>query len=118
MLPEWYRIEMSDAMTVAAALAGGRRVVAVGTTSTRTLETLVRGAGFSDASEGWTDLYIHPGHEFKAVGGLVTNFHLPRSTPLLLASAFLGREDLLEAYAEAVTLGYRLFSFGDAMLIL
>lgn len=118
MLPEWYRVEAEDAAAVARARGEGRRVVAVGTTSTRTLETLAAGPGFSSAAEGWTDLFILPGHEFRAVGGLVTNFHLPRSTPILLAGAFLGREPLLEAYREAVSMGYRLFSFGDAMLIL
>ncbi|MBI5883040.1 MAG: tRNA preQ1(34) S-adenosylmethionine ribosyltransferase-isomerase QueA [Elusimicrobia bacterium] len=118
MLPEWYRMEEVDAVAVRAAKAEGRRVVAVGTTSTRTIETVARGPGSSSPAEGWTDLYIHPGHEFKAVTGLVTNFHLPRSTPLLLASAFLGRVDLMAAYRDAIGRGYRLFSFGDAMIIL
>ncbi|MBI5211723.1 MAG: tRNA preQ1(34) S-adenosylmethionine ribosyltransferase-isomerase QueA [Elusimicrobia bacterium] len=118
MLPEWYRMEAEDARAVASALAAGRRVVAVGTTSTRVLETLAASPRGLTAAEGWTDLYIRPGHAFKAVGGLVTNFHLPRSTPLMLAAAFLGRERLLAAYEEAVARRYRLFSLGDAMLIL
>ncbi|MDE2038474.1 MAG: tRNA preQ1(34) S-adenosylmethionine ribosyltransferase-isomerase QueA [Elusimicrobia bacterium] len=117
MLPEFYELKSAEAAKIEAARSEGRRVVAVGTTSTRALETLGgRPEGFGPGS-GWTSLYIAPGHRFRIVSSLVTNFHLPRSTPLLLASAFLGRERLLAAYREAVRLRYRLYSFGDAMLI-
>lgn len=118
MLPEWYSLSEPEAAKIAAARAAGRRVVSVGTTSTRTLETLAaRPEGFG-AGSGWTSLYITPGREFRLVSALITNFHLPKSTPLLLASAFLGREKLLDCYREAFALKYRLYSFGDAMLIL
>lgn len=114
MLPEWFKLEPSEAEKISAA----KRVIAVGTTSTRTLETLAaRPEGFGPG-EGWSSLYIYPGYQWKIVGGLITNFHLPRSTPLMLAASFAGRETLLEAYRDAVALKYRLYSFGDAMLIL
>ncbi|HEX7124572.1 MAG TPA: S-adenosylmethionine:tRNA ribosyltransferase-isomerase, partial [Thermodesulfobacteriota bacterium] len=93
------------------------RVVAVGTTVTRTLETLADPAGRIRPGAGETALFITPGHRFRAVDALMTNFHLPRSTPLLLAAAFAGRARLLDAYAEAIAIGYRLFSYGDSMLI-
>ena len=114
MLPEWCRMEEADAALVRTA----KRVVSVGTTSTRTLESLARRPEGFGAGELNTDLYIHPGFEFKVLGGLITNFHLPRSTPLMLASAFLGREKLLAAYQEAFKERYRLYSYGDAMVIL
>ncbi|MEK7859625.1 MAG: tRNA preQ1(34) S-adenosylmethionine ribosyltransferase-isomerase QueA [Elusimicrobiota bacterium] len=118
MLPEWYSLPAGPAEAIAAAKKAGRRVVSVGTTSTRTLETLARRPEGFGPGEGWTELYITPGFEFLAASSLITNFHLPRSTPLLLASAFLGREKLLAAYAEAIKERYRLYSYGDAMLIL
>ncbi len=117
MLPEWYRLAEEQARAISAAMDEGRRVVSVGTTSTRTLETLAR-SGHVGPGEGWTDLYIRPGHEFKAVSALITNFHLPKSTPMLLASAFLGLGRLKAAYEEAIRERYRLYSYGDAMLIL
>ncbi len=95
-----------------------RRIVAVGTTTTRTLEHVVERHGRFVAGEGETDLYILPGHRFRAVGGLLTNFHLPRSTLMLLVSAFAGRERVLEAYAHAIERGYRFYSYGDATLFL
>jgi S-adenosylmethionine:tRNA ribosyltransferase-isomerase len=114
MLPEWYSVSADQA----ALIKNAKRVVSVGTTSTRTLETLAAlPAGFGPG-EGWTVLYIHPGRPFKIVGALITNFHLPKSTPLLLASAFLGREKLLAAYQEAFKQRYRLYSYGDAMLVI
>jgi S-adenosylmethionine:tRNA ribosyltransferase-isomerase len=118
MLPEHYSMSQAQAELVAQALREGRRVVSVGTTSTRTLETLARQAGGFGPGEGWTSLYIFPGHEFRVLGGLITNFHLPKSTPLLLAAAFAGRERLLAAYQEAFRERYRLYSYGDAMLVL
>lgn len=118
MLPERYEMDAEDAALVSKARAAGRRVVAVGTTSTRTLETLgARPEGFGPGS-GESSLYITPGHRFRVVSALVTNFHLPRSTPLVLASAFLGRERLLETYRDAIARRYRLYSYGDAMLVL
>ena len=90
------------------------RVVAVGTTTCRALETWAR----TGATSGWSNLFIHPPFEFKAVKALVTNFHVPKSTLLMLVSAFAGREKILEAYQEAVERGYRFYSYGDAMLIL
>jgi S-adenosylmethionine:tRNA ribosyltransferase-isomerase len=113
MLEEWFSLSESEAAKIKAA----KRVVSVGTTSTRTLESLAaRPEGFG-AGSGWTSLYITPGRPFRLVNALITNFHLPKSTPLLLASAFLGREKLLDCYREAFALKYRLYSFGDAMLI-
>ena len=95
-------------------------MIAVGTTSVRTLESAARAAGPGQnvaAYSGPTDLFILPGYKFRAVDAMITNFHLPRSTLLMLVSAFAGRERMLAAYAEAVRLEYRFFSFGDAMLI-
>ncbi len=117
MLPERYEVEEAESAKMLAAKARGARLVAVGTTATRTLETLAaRPEGLGPGS-GESALYITPGYEFRAVDALLTNFHLPRSTPLMLASAFAGRERLLAAYREAVAMRYRLFSFGDATLI-
>ncbi|MBI4060400.1 MAG: tRNA preQ1(34) S-adenosylmethionine ribosyltransferase-isomerase QueA [Elusimicrobia bacterium] len=117
MLAERYELEPAEAALIAAARARGGRVVSVGTTTTRTLETLAaRPEGFGPGA-GESSLYIAPGHRFRGIDALITNFHLPRSTPLLLAGAFAGRERLLSAYREAVALGYRLYSFGDATLI-
>lgn len=118
MLPEAYEVEAAEAAKVSAAKARGGRVVAVGTTATRTLETLARRPEGFGPGKGESTLYITPGFEFRVLGGLITNFHLPRSTPLMLAAAFAGREPLLNAYKEAVARRYRLYSYGDATLIL
>ena len=96
----------------------GGRVVCVGTTSCRTLESLVNDDGEFVERSKWTDIFIYPGYQFKAMDGLITNFHLPESTLIMLVSAFAGRENVLSAYNEAVKERYRFFSFGDAMLIL
>ncbi len=96
----------------------GGRIICVGTTSCRTLESLVNDDGSFSAKSKWTDIFIYPGYEFKAMQGLITNFHLPESTLVMLVSAFAGRENVLKAYSEAVREKYRFFSFGDAMLIL
>ncbi len=118
MLAEPYEVEPAEAAIISAARRSGGRVVSVGTTTTRTLETLAaRPEGFGPGT-GESALYITPGYQFRGIDALITNFHLPRSTPLLLASAFAGRERLLAAYAEAVAKGYRLYSFGDATLVL
>ena len=96
----------------------GGRIICVGTTSCRTLESLVNADGSFEAKSKWTDIFIYPGYAFKAMDGLITNFHLPESTLVMLVSAFAGREHVLNAYAEAVKERYRFFSFGDAMCIL
>ena len=95
----------------------GGRMVCVGTTSCRTLESLVNDDGSFEAKSRWTDIFIYPGYTFKAMDALITNFHLPESTLVMLVSAFAGREKILNAYNEAVKERYRFFSFGDAMLI-
>jgi len=96
----------------------GGRIICVGTTSCRTLESLVNEDGTFEAMSKWTDIFIYPGYTFQAMDGLITNFHLPESTLVMLVSAFAGRENVLNAYAEAVKERYRFFSFGDAMCIL
>lgn len=98
--------------------AKGGKIICVGTTSCRTLESLVKEDGSFEASSKWTNIFIYPGYSFKAMNGLITNFHLPESTLVMLVSAFAGREHVLNAYREAVREKYRFFSFGDAMLIL
>ena len=98
--------------------ASGGRVICVGTTSCRTLESLVNEDGTFEAKSKWTEIFIYPGYTFKAMDGLITNFHLPESTLVMLVSAFAGREHVLHAYEEAVKERYRFFSFGDAMCIL
>jgi len=98
--------------------ASGGRVICVGTTSCRTLESLVNVDGTFSAGSKWTEIFIYPGYQFKAMDGLITNFHLPESTLVMLVSAFAGRDAVLNAYAEAVKEKYRFFSFGDAMAIL
>ena len=93
------------------------RIIAVGTTSTRTLETIMTKYHEFKECSGWTNIFIYPGYEFKAIDCLITNFHLPKSTLVMLVSALAGREHILNAYKEAVEKKYRFFSFGDAMLI-
>ncbi len=115
---EWLHVPPATAEAVAACRARGGRVVAVGTTVMRTLEARADPSGRVQAGSGWTDLYILPGYRFRVVEGLLTNFHLPRSTLLMLVCAFGGRERVLDAYREAVRVGYRFYSFGDAMLLL
>jgi S-adenosylmethionine:tRNA ribosyltransferase-isomerase len=114
--PEPFVVPAETAAAVAATRARGGRVVAVGTTVVRALETAAGGDGTVSAVESETDLVIVPGHRFRVVDVLVTNFHLPRSSLLLLVSAFAGRERVLQAYGEAVARGYRFYSYGDAML--
>ncbi|HKD41041.1 MAG TPA: tRNA preQ1(34) S-adenosylmethionine ribosyltransferase-isomerase QueA [Myxococcaceae bacterium] len=117
MLPETYFIPEPTAVAVNQARAQGRRVVAVGTTVVRSLEAATGPGGALRAGTGETSLFIWPGFQFRQVDALLTNFHLPRSTLLILVSAFAGRERVLAAYGEAVQHGYRFFSYGDAMLI-
>ena len=98
--------------------AEGGRIICVGTTSCRTLDSLVNEDGSFEAKSKWTEIFIYPGYQFKAMQGLITNFHLPESTLVMLVSAFADREKILHAYEEAVRERYRFFSFGDAMCIL
>jgi S-adenosylmethionine:tRNA ribosyltransferase-isomerase len=116
--PERFRLPEATAAACGACRSAGGRVVAVGTTVARVLESRARPDGSVEAGEGWCDLYIRPGHPFRAVDALVTNLHLPRSSLLILVSAFAGRERILAAYAEAVARRLRFYSYGDAMLIL
>ena len=116
--PERYAIDESAASLVNRALAEGRRVIAVGTTTTRTLEAVARAhRGRIVAGEGSTDLFIYPGFEFRVIRGLLTNFHLPRSSLLMLVAAFAGHDRTRDAYAAAIEARYRFYSYGDAMLI-
>jgi S-adenosylmethionine:tRNA ribosyltransferase-isomerase len=110
-------VSAAAAAALTAALDAGRRVVAVGTTTTRALESLAIEDGRVLPAAGQTDLFIKPGHEFRIVSGLITNFHLPRSSLLMLVAAFAGRENVLAAYRHAIAAGYRFYSYGDAMLI-
>jgi S-adenosylmethionine:tRNA ribosyltransferase-isomerase len=116
--PEPYAVPRETAAAVESARARGGRVVAVGTTTVRTLESAAGSDGTVAAGEGETGLVIVPGHRFRALDALLTNFHLPRSSLLLLVAAFAGRENVLRAYAEAVRERYRFYSYGDAMIIL
>jgi S-adenosylmethionine:tRNA ribosyltransferase-isomerase len=118
MHTEYFQISTELAAAIAATKASGQRVIAVGTTSVRALETMGRADGTVQAGEGQTAFFIYPGYQFKVLDGLITNFHLPRSTLLMLVSAFAGRELTLAAYEEAIKERYRFFSFGDAMLLL
>ena len=117
MHEEWYTVPPRTAEAVLKAKSEGRKVVAVGTTSLRTLESAARGDGTLTSGPGSTRIFIHPGYGFKVVDALFTNFHTPKSTLLMLVSAFAGRELILSTYAEAVSRGYRFFSYGDAMFI-
>ena len=117
MHSEYYRVDEKAAETVNAAKREGRRVIAVGTTSVRTLETVADEHGFLRPCSGDTSIFIYPPYRFKCVDALITNFHLPESTLIMLVSALIGREQCLSVYREAVERGYRFFSFGDAMMI-
>ncbi len=120
---EYFEMPDATAEAIGRARAQGRRIVAMGTTSVRVLEQaalLSEAAGCTElrAASGWADLYILPGHRFRLVDAMVTNFHLPRSTLLMLVSAFAGRQNVLAAYQAAVQQGYRFYSFGDGMMVL
>ncbi|TKW76033.1 MAG: tRNA preQ1(34) S-adenosylmethionine ribosyltransferase-isomerase QueA [Staphylococcus hominis] len=118
MHSEYYQMTKETADILNKTKENGNRIISVGTTSTRTLETVRRDHEQFVATSGWTDIFIYPGFEYKAIDGLITNFHLPKSTLVMLVSAFSSREYILNAYKEAVKLKYRFFSFGDAMLII
>ena len=116
--PEWYEIPRETSDAIDRARAGGHRVVAVGTTTTRALEAWARAPSAGHRAPASTDLFIHPGFEFRVLDALVTNFHLPRSSLLMLVCAFAGRELILDAYRDAVARGFRFYSYGDAMLVI
>jgi S-adenosylmethionine:tRNA ribosyltransferase-isomerase len=117
MHSEFYCIEQNEADKINRAKQQGHRIIAVGTTSTRTLESAADENGFLKGCSGWTEIFIYPGYQFRVIDALITNFHLPESTLVMLVSALAGREHVLEAYRVAVEEKYRFFSFGDAMLI-
>ena len=117
MHSEFYQITQQEADKINKAKQEGRRVIAVGTTSTRTLEAASDENGFLKETSGWTEIFIYPGYQFKVIDALITNFHLPESTLVMLVSALAGREHVLHAYEIAVQEKYRFFSFGDAMFI-
>ena len=117
MHSEFYKIEQSEADKINKAKKEGHRVIAVGTTSTRTLESAADENGFLTEKSGWTEIFIYPGYQFKVIDALITNFHLPESTLVMLVSALAGREHVLAAYETAVEEKYRFFSFGDAMFV-
>ncbi|KMZ55445.1 tRNA preQ1(34) S-adenosylmethionine ribosyltransferase-isomerase QueA [Dorea sp. D27] len=118
MHSEFYQIDEAAAMKINKAKDSGGRVICVGTTSCRTIESAADATGHIKARSGWTDIFIYPGYKFKLLDCLITNFHLPESTLIMLVSALAGRENVLAAYEEAVKERYRFFSFGDAMLII
>lgn len=117
MHAEFYTIQQEQAEKINKAKAAGHRIIAVGTTSTRTLESVADETGFVREASGSTQIFIYPGYQFRCIDALITNFHLPQSTLIMLVSALAGREHVLAAYAEAVREKYRFFSFGDAMYI-
>jgi S-adenosylmethionine:tRNA ribosyltransferase-isomerase len=120
MHPEYWELTADAAVAIGRAKAEGRRVVSVGTTAVRLLEQAAsqKPDGVLSPGSGWADIFIYPGHRFRLVDALVTNFHLPKSTLLMLTSALTGRDRVLEAYREAASQGYRFYSFGDAMLVM
>ncbi len=117
MHSEFYNIEESEAAKINKAKQNGKRVISVGTTSARTLESAADENGMLRACSGWTEIFIYPGYQFKVIDALITNFHLPESTLVMLVSALAGRENVLAAYKQAVEEKYRFFSFGDAMFL-
>ena len=118
MHSEFYMVEESQAKLINDTKKSGGRVISVGTTSCRTLESATDDNGILQPKSGWTEIFIYPGYKFKCIDGLITNFHLPESTLLMLVSALAGKEHVMSAYEEAVAECYRFFSFGDAMIIL
>lgn len=118
MHSEFFQMSRETAEILNLARLENRQIIAIGTTSTRTLETIVSKYGKFVSCSGWTDIFIYPGYEFKGIDGLITNFHLPKSTLIMLVSAFASKEIIFHAYEEAVRERYRFFSFGDSMFIL
>ena len=118
MHSEFFQVSKEAADIINSTRANGKRVICVGTTSTRTVESASEDKGYLKETSGWTDIFIYPGYKFKVLDALITNFHLPESTLVMLVSALAGREKVLHAYEEAVKEKYRFFSFGDAMFIM
>ena len=118
MHSEYFEVSEEAAAIINEARASGGRIICVGTTSTRTVESITDEDGSIKSGSGWTDIFIYPGYRFKLVNGLITNFHLPESTLLMLVSAMAGKENIMKAYEGAIREKYRFFSFGDAMLII
>jgi S-adenosylmethionine:tRNA ribosyltransferase-isomerase len=118
MHSEYFEVDKDTADIINQTKAEGGRIISVGTTSTRTIESISTEGGIVNPGSGWTDIFIYPGYQFKVIDGLITNFHLPESTLVMLVSALAGRENVLNAYDEAVKEKYRFFSFGDAMFII
>lgn len=118
MHSEFYTVTEEAAQAINNARKSGGRIISVGTTSTRTLETVADENGIIHAGSGWTDIFIYPGYKYKAIDGIITNFHLPESTLIMMISAFAGKEDVMNAYKIAIENKYRFYSFGDAMLII
>jgi S-adenosylmethionine:tRNA ribosyltransferase-isomerase len=118
MHSEYYELSAESAEIISSAKENGGKVICVGTTSTRTLESIMQKKGKLQEDSGWTDIFIYPGYKFVVIDGLITNFHLPESTLLMLVSALAGKDNIMRAYKEAVNERYRFFSFGDAMLII
>lgn len=118
MHSEYYEISKDNAEVINNTKASGGRIICAGTTSVRTLETAATDKSILEECKGWTDIFIYPGYKFKITDGLITNFHLPESTLLMLVSALAGKDSVMNAYKEAISLKYRFFSFGDAMLII
>ncbi len=117
MHSEFYSMNLEVARALNKAKEEGRKIISVGTTTTRTLETIMTVYGKFTECSGWTDIFIYPGYKFKAIDNLITNFHLPKSTLVMLVSALAGKENIMNAYKEAVKNEYRFFSFGDSMFI-
>ena len=117
MHSEFYQLDEENANIINETKKRGNKIISVGTTSTRTLETIGDENGFVKAQSGWTNIFIYPGYKFKVVDNLITNFHLPESTLIMLVSALAGKEKVMNAYNEAVKERYRFFSFGDSMII-
>lgn len=118
MHSEFYTVTEEAAQAINTARESGGRIISVGTTSTRTLETVADENGIIHAGSGWTDIFIYPGYKYKAIDGIITNFHLPESTLIMMISAFAGKENVMNAYKTAIDNKYRFYSFGDAMLII
>lgn len=116
MHSEYYELSQGNANIINKTIDDGGKIISVGTTTTRTLETLAEG-NYLKAGSGWTDIFIYPGYEFKIVDMLITNFHLPESTLMMLVSAFYSKDEIMKAYEEAIKENYRFFSFGDSMII-
>jgi S-adenosylmethionine:tRNA ribosyltransferase-isomerase len=118
MLPEYYEMNKETFEAVKDKKAKGKRIIAVGSTATRTLEASVMDGWEEPRLKGLTDLFIYPGYKFKVISGMITNFHLPRSTLLMLIAAFIGRDAAMTVYNEALKMRYRFYSYGDAMMII